>query len=84
MTNKVLLKKKIIYRSCHRGNKEMDLLLGNFVKKHLDELTDKDLKDLEKILLLEDEVILNWYFKKESEVGILKTKVSTMILNFKI
>jgi len=62
----------------------MDLLLGNFVKKHLDELTDKDLKDLEKILLLEDEVIFNWYFKKESEVGILKTKVSTMILNFKI
>ena len=27
------LKKKIIYRAEYRGTKEMDLLLGNFVKK---------------------------------------------------
>ena len=34
MTNKEILKKQIIYRSTHRGSKEMDILLGNFVKKH--------------------------------------------------
>ena len=84
MTNKKLLKKKIIYRSNHRGNKEMDILLGNFVKKHLDSLNDDDLLDLEKILLLEDEIISDWYFKKKSHKSILKTKISSMILNFKI
>ena len=36
MTNKEILKKQIIYRSMHRGFKEMDLLLGNFVKKYID------------------------------------------------
>ena len=34
MTNNELLKKKIIFRSTHRGSKEMDLLIGNFVKKY--------------------------------------------------
>ena len=35
MTNTELLKKQIIYRSAHRGSKEMDILLGDFVKKHI-------------------------------------------------
>ena len=33
MDNKKSIKKQIIYRSTHRGTKEMDLLLGEFVKK---------------------------------------------------
>ena len=28
-------KKKIVYRSNHRGIKELDLLLGNFVRKYI-------------------------------------------------
>ena len=36
MINKEVLKKQIIYRSTHRGSKEMDILLGNFVKKYID------------------------------------------------
>ena len=36
MKNKEFLKKKIIYRSTHRGDKEMDLLFGNFVRKYID------------------------------------------------
>ena len=50
MLNKEILKKQIIYRSMHRGTKEMDLLLGNFVKKHIDELNSTELKDLAKLL----------------------------------
>ena len=37
MKNKEILKKQIIYRSAHRGSKEMDILLGNFVKEHIDD-----------------------------------------------
>ena len=29
------IKKQIVYRSTHRGFKEMDLLLGKFVKKYI-------------------------------------------------
>ena len=84
MANKEILKKKIIYRSMHRGTKEMDLLLGNFVKKHIDELNSTELKDLAKLLFIEDEVIYKWYFENNLDKRVPKTKVSTMLKNFKL
>ena len=84
MTNKEILKKQIIYRSMHRGSKEMDLLLGNFVKKHIDKFNNTDLRDLEKLLFIEDEIIYKWYFGKNSDISISNTKVSTMLKNFKL
>ena len=64
MLNKEILKKQIIYRSMHRGTKEMDLLLGNFVKKYVEEFNINELKDLEKLLFIEDDIIYKWYVKK--------------------
>ena len=84
MPIKEILKKQIIYRSMHRGTKEMDLLLGNFVKKYVDVFNIKELKDLEKLLFIEDEVIYKWYIKKNSDRLIPKTKVSIMLKNFKL
>ena len=68
----------------HRGSKEMDLLLGNFVKKNIDKLNNNELKDLEKLLLIEDEVVYKWYFEKNSNNAIPNTKVSMMLKNFKL
>ena len=84
MTNKEILKKQIIYRSMHRGTKELDLLLGNFVKRHIDEFNNTELKDLEKLLFMEDQVIYNWYFKKDSNNPMPNSKVSAMLKNFKL
>ena len=84
LVNKEILKKQIIYRSMHRGTKEMDLLLGNFVKTHIDKLNVTELKDLAKLLIIEDEVIYKWYIKRNSDILIPKTKVSTMLKNFKL
>ena len=84
MTNKEILKKQIIYRSMHRGTKELDLLLGNFVKRHINEFNNTELKDLENLLFMEDQVIYNWYFKKDSNNPIPNTKVSAMLKNFKL
>ena len=68
----------------HRGSKEMDLLLGNFVKKNIDKLNNNELKDLEKLLFIEDEKIYKWYFEKNSDNAIPNTKVSMMLKNFKL
>ena len=84
MTNKEILKKQIIYRSTHIGSKEMDLLLGNFVKKYIEELNDIELNDLEKLLFLEDEILYKWYFEKNEHQEIPKTKVSALLQNFKL
>ena len=84
VANKEILKKQIIYRSMHRGTKEMDLLLGNFVKKYINKFNEAELKDLAKLLIIDDEVIYKWYIKKNSDKLIPKTKVSTMLKNFKL
>ena len=84
MTNKEILKKRIIYRSMHRGFKEMDLLLGEFVKKHIDELNNTELNDLDKLLFVEDEVLYKWFYKKNPDNAIPNTKVSELLKNFKL
>tara|TARA_B100001123_G_C14422895_1_gene675406 strand:+ start:227 stop:481 length:255 start_codon:yes stop_codon:yes gene_type:complete len=83
MTNKDVLKKQIIYRSTHRGSKEMDLLLGNFVKKYINDFNDIDLKNLHKLLMIEDELISKWYFDKKLNNTIQSTKVSTLLKKYK-
>ena len=62
MEKNEILKKKIIYRSSHRGTKEMDLFLGNFVKSNINSLNDDELEDLEIILSIDDEVLQKWLF----------------------
>ena len=83
MENNKILKKTIIYRSTHRGFKEMDLLLGNFVKKYIDTFNHDELKDLVKIIYMEDEIIYRWYFKKKENKLIPINKVSKMLKLFK-
>ena len=84
MTNKENLKKQIIYRSTHRGTKEMDLLLGNFVKNNIDALNDIELKYLEEFLLIEDEILYDWYFNKKENSKIPNNKISEKLRNFKL
>lgn len=83
MTNKNLIK-KIIYRSNHRGSKEMDILLGEFVKKYLYTLSERDLEDLKNLLFIEDEIIYNWYFKNISSKKISNNKISLLFKSFKL
>ena len=84
MLNNEILKKQIIYRSIHRGTKEMDLLLGNFVKKYINKLNTNELLDLKKLLFIEDEVIYKWYFENKLQNSIPKTRISEMLKNFRI
>ena len=84
MTNKEILKKQIIYRSMHRGSKEMDLLLGNFVKKYINEFSNIELRDLEKLLFTDDKVIYKWYFEKNPNISIPNTRVSKLLKKFRL
>ena len=84
MTNNEILKKKIIYKASHRGSKEMDLLLGNFVKTNINKFTDSELLDLENLMKLDDEVLYKWHFRKNAKKAIPVNKVSKMLKEFKI
>jgi len=84
MINKEILKKKIIYRSTHRGSKEMDILLGNFVKSHIDTLNNMELENLMEILLIEDEILQRWYFHNDLKKNVPNNEISAMLKKFKI
>ena len=84
MNNKEIIIKKIIYRSSHRGSKEMDLLLGKFVKKIIKDLSYSNLTELEKILEIEDEVLFQWFFNKKDSYLIPNNKISQLLRDFKL
>jgi len=84
MTNKELLKKQIIYRSTHRGTKEMDLLLGNFVNKNIHQFNDIELKELDELMKIDDEILQKWYFEKNTDNLIPTNKVSVLLKEFKL
>tara|TARA_B100000902_G_C26769489_1_gene649641 strand:+ start:314 stop:580 length:267 start_codon:yes stop_codon:yes gene_type:complete len=77
------LKKKIIYRSNYRGTKEMDKLLGAFTKKYIDDLTNQDLIDLEKLLNLDDEILYNFYSGLKTKKKFEDNNVNILFKNFK-
>ena len=83
MTNKDILKKKIIYRSTHRGNKEMDLLLGRFTENNINAFNDSELSDLNDLLQISDEILEKWYFQKNHTKLVPVNRVSLMLKNFK-
>ena len=84
MTNKEILKKQIIYRSMHRSTKEMDLLLGNFVKRYINQFNDSELQDLKNLINMTDETLLKWYIELNNKDLIPISKVSKMFKKFKI
>jgi succinate dehydrogenase flavin-adding protein (antitoxin of CptAB toxin-antitoxin module) len=79
-----VIKRKIKYRSKYRSIKEMDLLLGNFVKKYIDIFDYNELLSLYEILEKDDDVIFKWYIGKKENINIPKNKVSDMLKKFKL
>ena len=79
-----IFKKKLLYRATYRGTKEMDILLTKFVKKYLNSFNDEQLKQLEKFLEFEDEIIYNFYNFDRVKKDIDKNKISEIFKNFKI
>ena len=78
------IKKMIIYRSNYRGTKEMDKLLGSFVKNYIDKFTIEELKELEKFLDLDDELLYDFYKGKSTNIDFTNKKILNTFINFKL
>ena len=78
------LKKKIIYRAEYRGTKEMDLLLGNFVKKYINIFSINDLHDLYKLLDISDEDLTKCILNKDPSIKLPNNNVVNLLKDFKI
>jgi antitoxin CptB len=55
-----LRRRRILFRSWHRGMREMDLILGGFAEAKLAELSEAELDDFEILLEAQDRDVFGW------------------------
>jgi antitoxin CptB len=58
-------RKKILFRSWHRGMREMDLIMGRFAEERLDTMTDAELDTFELLIEVPDRDLLAWITNRE-------------------
>jgi antitoxin CptB len=75
-------KKKIIYRSTYRGNKEMDNILSSFTKKYINTFNDTELIQLNNLLKFDDENLYNFNMGKKTSIKINTNKVTELFKDF--
>lgn len=58
-------RRRAAYRACHRGTKEMDVILGRFAVARLPGMTVAELDDFERLLALPDPLLTQWFQQGE-------------------
>lgn len=53
-------RKRLRFRSWHRGTKEMDVLLGRFADKHIHDFSEDEIIQFERLLNNSDPDLYNW------------------------
>ena len=56
---------RLIYRSWHRGTKELDLILGNFISDNINQMSEDEITEFEALLNSEDPDFYKWIVKFE-------------------
>jgi antitoxin CptB len=76
-------RKRLRFRSWHRGTREMDLLLGRFADEHLGEMDGGQLDRYEALLLESDPDLYAWMTGKASPPDSVNHDVMKLLLEFK-
>tara|TARA_B100000029_G_scaffold165727_1_gene161929 strand:- start:46 stop:309 length:264 start_codon:yes stop_codon:yes gene_type:complete len=76
------LKKRLIYRSQYRGTKEMDKLVGSFVKNYINNFDEKDLKELEIFLNYDDDTLYKIYNNELDMTNLDETNIFNLFKNY--
>lgn len=58
-------RKRLIFRSDHRGTKEMDLIMGSFARENVPIFTEDELDQYDEILQENDPNLYNWITGKD-------------------
>lgn len=68
-------RKRLLYRSWHRGTREMDLILGRFADSHIKEFSAEEMDRYEEILTYSDPDLYNWVSGREPVPANLRSPV---------
>ena len=75
-------RKKLIYRSYHRGTKEMDLIMGRFADAFIPTCSDDELKAYEDLLHENDPDLYNWITGREEVPARLQNSALNALISF--
>jgi antitoxin CptB len=59
-------RRRLLFRATHRGTFENDLMIGGFVRAHLDNLTEADVDALEAVMEMPDTDLADWLTGREA------------------
>ena len=74
--------KRLIYRSCYTGTKELDLVLGGFARAHLQDLDARQLDRYEALVDAENPEIYAWVIQRDPPPAEHDTDVLQMIQGY--
>ena len=74
-------RRRLLFRACHRGTKEADLMIGGFVSRHLSTFSDQELAEVEAVLDLPDVDLSDWLSgRREPPPGVRTPMLERMAL----
>ena len=77
-------RKRLLYRSVYRGNKENDILLGQFARAHIASFDAAELDQYERLLDVGDNDIFDWVTGKAEIPPESDTPVLRRLLAFRV
>ena len=77
-------RKRLLYRSVYRGNKENDILLGQFARAHIASFGVEELDQYERILEAGDNDIFDWVSGQAEIPPECDTPVLRKLLAFRV
>lgn len=77
-------RKRLIFRSMHRGTKEMDLILGSFAQTYVPGFEEKELVQYESILVQSDPDLYNWLTGKEDPPANVRNDIFEKLMVHKL
>ncbi len=80
--NLSIKRKKLIFRSWHRGTREIDLLLGKFAEEYVPEFNAAQVAGYERLLNNSDPDIYNWITGQEPVPPSEDGEVVALMLQF--
>jgi len=75
-------RKRLLFRSWHRGTKETDLLLGSFAERYLPDFTEPQLDVYENLLEEHDANLFDWIARRTMPPATIDSDVLRLLLDF--
>lgn len=76
-------RRKLLFRSWHRGMREMDLILGSFADAEISALTEAEIEQYEMLLDISDTELLPWITGERPIPETSRTDILLKVLAFR-